>query len=118
MECTGQPYVITVLMNIVFITYLSNITPTVVIITTRGTPAVGETYTLICSVEDVPSSPNIQWFGPNNNLITSGTSMTTLTSTLTLSGLTISDAGEYTCQLILNGVVHKAVKDVLVESEF
>ena len=75
-------------------------------------------YSLICIVEGVTGSPNIQWFGPDDSQITSGVLMATLTSTLTFSGLTISDAGEYTCQSILNGVVREAMRDVKVESEF
>jgi len=65
----------------------------------------------------VSGSPTIQWFGPDGSEITTGVSTTTLTSTLTLSDLSLSDAGQYTCRSTLSGVVREAVEGVLVQSE-
>ena len=64
---------------------------------------------------DNPSS--IVWFGPNGNQITSGVVTTLPMSVLILTDLNTSDAGEYTCQSTLNGVVQEAVEDVMVISE-
>ncbi len=62
-------------------------------------------------------SPAIQWFGPNRIEVAAGVSTGHFTSTLTLSNLSLADAGEYKCQSTLSGVVRMAVQLVLVESE-
>ncbi len=80
-------------------------------ITVSGTPALGETYTLVCSVEGVAGSPTIQWIGPD----VSDVSMTIHTSTLTLSDLSLSNAGEYTCQSNFSGVVREATENVMLQ---
>ncbi len=78
-------------------------------ITVSGTPAFGETYTLVCSVGGVIGSLTIQWIGPD----ISDVSMTTHTSTLTLSDLSLSNAGEYICWSTLLGVVRQATEHVM-----
>ncbi len=60
----------------------------------------------MCTADVVSDSPTIQWFGPDGSQITIGVS--TFTSTLILTNLTLSDAGEYTCRAELAGVVREA----------
>ncbi len=87
-------------------------------ITTMGVPATSETYSLTCTIEGVSGSPTIQWFGPGGSEISAGVSTPApLTSTLTFTDLSLSDAGEYTCRSTLAGVVREALEVVLVQSE-
>ncbi len=83
---------------------------------TRGIAATSETYSLMCTVEGVSGSPTIQWIGPDGGLITTSVSMDTTMSNLTLSDLSLSDAGEYTCRSTLSGVVREAGEELLVQS--
>ncbi len=84
-----------------------------------GTPELGDTYSLTCTVEGVSGSPTIQWFGPSGSEITTGVSTSTLlTSTLTFTNLALSDAGEYTCRSTLSGVVREVVEIVMLQSRF
>ncbi len=83
-----------------------------------GTPALGGTYSLTCTVQGVSGSPTIQWFGPGGSEITTGVSTTTLASTLTFTDLALSDAGEYTCRSTISGVVREVVETVMPQSRF
>ncbi len=64
----------------------------------------------MCSV-GVNGLLTIQWIGPD----VSDVSMTTHTSTLTLSDLSLSNAGQYTCQTTLSGVVRQATENVRLQ---
>ncbi len=84
-----------------------------------GSPALGETYTLTCTVEGVSGSPTIQWFGPGGSEITTSVSTpSSLTSTLTFTDLALSDAGEYTCRSTISEVVREVVESVTLQSRF
>ncbi len=85
-------------------------------ITGSGNPALGGTYTLLCAVEGVTGSPTFHWFGPRE--ITTFEPARNLTSILTLSNLTLSDAGEYTCRSTLSGVERVAVVVLMLQSEY
>ncbi len=87
-------------------------------ITAIGTPEIGDTYSLTCTVEGVSGSRTIQWFGPGGSEITTGVSTTTLTSTLTFTDLALSDAGEYTCRSTISGVVREVMETVTLQSRF
>ncbi len=80
-----------------------------------GTPALGGTYSLTCTVEGVSGSPAIQWFGPGGSEIATGVSTTTLTSTITFTDLALSDAGEYTCRSTITGVEREVVENVMLQ---
>ncbi len=74
---------------------------------TVGKPAFGQTYILICSVEGATGSPTFQWISPD--------STTTTTDTLTIGIESLSDAGLYTCQSTLSGVVREATENVMLQ---
>ncbi len=80
-----------------------------------GTPELGDTYSLTCTVEGVSGSPTIQWFGPGGSEITTGVSTTT---SLTFTDLALSDAGEYTCRSTISGVIREVVEIVMLQSKF
>ncbi len=78
-----------------------------------GTPALGGTYTLTCTVEGVSGSPTIQWFGPGGSEISTGEATP---STLTFMDLGLCDAGEYTCRSTLSEVTREVVENVTLQS--
>ena len=66
---------------------------------TAGTPTAGETYSLDCSVSGTSDpAATYQWFDGNGTQLVNG-------SQLQFSPLRASDAGTYTCQATLEGVV-------------
>ncbi len=81
-----------------------------------GTPVLGQTYSLTCTVKGVSGSPLIQWFSPGGSEVTIGVSTTTLTSTFTFTDLAISDAGEYMCRSTFAGMVREVVENIMLQS--
>ena len=73
---------------------------------------VGQSYTLSCSCQNVDQAVIYTWM-KNDYLISGETE-----PTLTLSQLTLSDAGRYSCSIELNGVVYKRSIDITIQSEF
>ena len=92
-------------------------------ITTSGTNAAGEAYSLVCSatVTGSSSQPNITWLDQMNNTVPSGRVATTGSmSALTFSPLAASHAGTYTCRAtctVTGNVAHTDTKVVYVESK-
>ena len=80
----------------------------VVTITTSDSATVGQEYTLECNVSTVITGltnvPTVTWLHPNGSLVTSDGGITispstpSSSSTLTFTPLTISHAGQYTCE--------------------
>ena len=96
-------------------------------ITESGLPHAGEVYTLVCSVEVSPGSPNVTWMHDGRVVsseanITVGdmeTTGTTTTLTLTFNPLRTSHGGVYTCQSVVgkSELTETAIKAVTVESK-
>ena len=75
-----------------------------------GTLTAGETFSLNCSVSGTTDPATYQWFeGPASN----GTQLTNV-SQLEFSPLRASDAGLYTCQTTVGGMVVEGSTTVTV----
>ena len=86
----------------VFYTVANNIIPSIVTVPNKTVYDVGNSVTLSCSVIypqssfiDVNTVVNIEW--SNGSTLVSYTAINDYTLQYTLSGLKLSDAGEYTC---------------------
>ena len=86
----------------VFYTVANNIIPSIVTDPNKTVYDVGDSVTLNCSVAypksssiDVNTTVNIEW--SNGSTLVSYTAINDYTLQYTLSGLKLSDAGEYTC---------------------
>ena len=83
----------------------------------------GESVTVTCSVtlpDGVTGTPDFQWEGPGGVTPTpadSTTSGQTVSSDLTLSEISTSQAGQYTCTATLSGASSGTI-NILVQSEF
>ena len=99
--------------------------PTILVsISESGTLAIGRHFTLICSISGLNNLANLsilyQWSKKNGTLMQAGTN----SSIFTFSSLRLSDAGQYTCQVIINSI--HLFKDIVsnksyylnLESEF
>ena len=96
------------------------IVPTISVeISTSGTPIVGESYTLMCSVTGVESlnaTINFEWRKSDGSLVSSN-------AVLTFSPLFSSDGGHYICNATVNSpylendFVTSAVEDFTVEGK-
>ena len=72
----------------------------------------GDTVTLTCTVtlpSGVTDTPVFQWEGPSVVSSTSMTSGHTVSSDLTLNGISTSQAGEYTCNATLSGSITDSI---------
>ena len=98
----------------------SPVSITVSPITSSGTGTAGESYSLECTVTVTGSDDQstITWLmGPMNNMITSGVVTTGSMSTLTFNPLAASDAGTYTCRVILGSVMDSESTTIIVQSK-
>lgn len=90
-------------------------------IASYGDNTVGGTYSLECSaiVNGSSDSLNFTWLSPTNNEVLSEMINTTdnVTSTLTLTSLSLSDAGTYACRVTLGSVEKMGVVTVTVEGK-
>ena len=78
------------------------------------TPTAGETYSLDCSVSGTTDPVTYQWFeGPAS----SGTQLSSV-SQLEFSPLRASDAGLYTCQATVGGVMVEGTTTVTISRKF
>ena len=87
-----------------------------------SSPAAGESVSLTCSVTlpgTVSGSPVFQWAGPGDTPTpaASSTSGQVVTSTLTLSAVRTSQAGQYTCTASLEGSTVTSAVDITVQSK-
>ena len=72
---------------------------------------IGQSYTLTCSCQNVNQAVTFEW-KKNNTLISGKTE-----STLTLSQLKLSDAGRYSCSIMLSGEAYGSNIDVNIQSK-
>ena len=93
-------------------------------LTSSPSPAVaGDTVSLACSVTlpgRVTGTPDFQWKGPGGVTITPADSTTnggTVSSDLTLSEISTSQAGQYTCTATLSGS-NTTSTTITVQSEY
>ena len=84
----------------------------------------GESVSLTCSVTlpgTMSDSPVFQWVGPEETLTPAdpSTSGQVVTSTLTLSAVRTSQAGQYTCNASLEGttLTNSSTVDITVQSK-
>ena len=63
-----------------------------------GTPTAGQTYSLDCSLAPATDPVTYKWFDSNETLLSN-------TSQLQFSPLLASNAGTYSCQATVGGVV-------------
>ena len=83
----------------------------------------GDNLTLTCTVtlpSGVTDTPVFQWEGPSGVISTSVTSMTnghTVSSDLTLDGISTSQAGQYTCTATLSGSITDSIT-ITVQSKY
>ena len=80
----------------------------------------GDTVTLTCSVtlpSGVTDTPVFQWEGSSGVSSTSMTSGHTVSSDLTLNGISTSQAGEYTCNATLSGSITDSIT-ITVQSKY
>ena len=83
----------------------------------------GESVTLTCSVtlpDGVTGTPDFQWEGPGGETLTPAESTTsggTVSSDLTLSEISTSQAGQYTCTATLSGSISTSTT-ITVQSEY
>ena len=87
-----------------------------------SSPTAGESISLSCSVTlpgTVSGSPVFQWAGPGDTPTPAApsTSGQVVTSTLTLSAVRTSQAGQYTCTASLEGSTVSSTVDITVQSE-
>ena len=75
-----------------------------------GTPTAGQSYTLTCSVSGV-SVTTYQW-RKDDSVIQGQT-----TEMLSFSPLRLSDAGQYTCEVIVNSMTLTDDEDVVIMSK-
>ena len=76
--------------------------PVIIAMVSGGTPTVGESYSLTCTVTGADRlNPTItyQWF--KNNTVVSGETQ----STLSISSLSLSDAGQYRCDVTVSSTL-------------
>ena len=73
------------------------------------TPIAGQSYTLTCSVSGA-STTTYQW---RKN----GTMMSQTGPTLSFSPLRFTDAGQYTCEVIVNSMTHTDDENVVITSK-
>ena len=81
---------------------LSAVPPIIANITTEGTERVGQPYTLVCSVlsglEGLSAVVSYQWTKDNGTRSHLGAN----SNTLSFPSLRLSDAGSYTCEIMVN----------------
>ena len=82
----------------------------------------GRSVSLTCSVAlpgTVSGSPVFQWAGPGDTptLATPTSSGQVVTSTLTLSAVRTSQAGQYTCTASVEGSTVSSMVDITVQSK-
>ena len=78
------------------------------------TPTAGETFSLNCSLSGTTDPVTYQWFeGP----VSSGTQLSSV-SQLEFSPLRASDAGLYTCQATVGGVMVEGTTTVTISRKF
>ena len=87
-----------------------------------SSPVAGESVSLTCSVTlpgAVSGSPVFQWAGPGDTPTPAApsTSGQVATSTLTLSAVRTSQAGQYTCTASLEGSTVSSAVDITVQSK-
>ena len=73
-----------------------------------ATPIAGQSYTLTCSVSEATVT-TYQWRKDSIMLSETG-------QTLSFSPLRLSDAGQYICEITVDGVMHNDEEDVVIES--
>ena len=92
-------------------------------VTKSGTPIAGEMYSLVCTVEVSPGSPNVTWMFDGKVVSTVGTvtvgspetSGTTTVLTVTFGPLYTSHGGEYTCQSVVGRAqVKREVNETII----
>ena len=92
-------------------------------VTKFGTPIAGEMYSLVCTVEVSPGSPNVTWMFDGKVVSTVGTvtvgspetSGTTTVLTVTFDPLYTSHGGEYTCQSVVGRAqVKREVNETII----
>ena len=97
-----------------------------VMITTSGSPSVGEMYTLECSVTGSNDQPTITWLEDGAEITSSATRMVSTTtmnssdgysSTLTFTPLSAFDAGMFMCRATLGDVMQIASIALNVEGK-
>ena len=87
-----------------------------------SSPMAGDSVSLTCSVTlpgTVSGSPVFQWAGPGDTPTPAASSASgqVVTSTLTLSAVRTSQAGQYTCTASLEGSIVSSAVDVTVQSK-
>ena len=73
--------------------------PVITVLVSGGTPTVGQSYSLTCTVagaEQLNPTITYQWF--KDNTVISGETQ----STLSFSSLSLSDAGQYRCDVTVS----------------
>ena len=98
-----------------------------VMITTSGSPTVGEMYTLECSVTGSTDQPTITWLDDGDEITFSANRMVSATtvnsgdgiysSTLTFTPLMATDAGMFMCRATLGDAVQTVSMDVTVQGK-
>ena len=81
---------------------MNSLEPVITAMVSGGTPAVGESYSLTCTVTGADRlNPTIayQWF-KDNTVVSGGTQ-----STLSFSSLSLSDAGQYRCDVTVSSTL-------------
>ena len=78
-----------------------------------GTPTIGETYSLNCSVNGTTDPSTYQWFKGSSS---SGIQLTN-TSRLQFSSLRASEGGDYVCQATVTGVTVEGTVTVIIDCE-
>ena len=76
--------------------------PVISAMASGGTPTVGESYSLTCTVtgaDQLNATITYKWF--KNNTMVSGETQ----STLSFSSLSLSDAGQYRCDVTVNSTL-------------
>ena len=100
---------------------------------TQGNLLAGDVYSLTCTaaklIDGLTNSPTLQWLNGTGQPFTNGmlgdtmSTNTSVTQTLTFNSLLTSDAGEYTCEAMLQspameeGIVNSTTETVTVQSQ-
>ena len=117
-------FYILVSIEAVSVIYLCPYSSVNVMITTSGSPTVGEVYTLECSVTGSTGQPTIIWLDDGYEITSSATRMVSATtvnsgysSTLTFTPLSASDAGMFMCKATLGSVTMMDTTTISVHSK-